>query len=158
MYYCTIWHSVLTTNPQVLHYALKVDLDDPLLYQTAYLSSELRHLMRPETDQYSWRYTSQTTTTTSPASAVTSATFAAMLSSPANAPGAPDEIRYADTNRKKIDGDCGVCYMELRLEEEEVGYCAVACGNNLHVNCMRMWAVHQGGVQKTCPFCRSRWT
>lgn len=42
-------------------------------------------------------------------------------------------------NRKPIEGDCPICFMEFEPNEELV-WCKAACGNNIHKACFGQWA------------------
>lgn len=44
-----------------------------------------------------------------------------------------------DGNRKPIEGDCPICFMEFESNEELV-WCKAACGNNIHKACFEQWA------------------
>ena len=52
------------------------------------------------------------------------------------ASGLPDGT--ADSNRKAIEGDCSICFMEFLPKEEEIVYCKAACGNNIHQSCFEV--------------------
>jgi len=70
--------------------------------------------------------------------------------------------------RKPIEGDCPICFSELDVEgSEAVVWCKTACGQNMHKECLDMWAATKrqtttasfGGTRAdvTCPYCRSVW-
>jgi hypothetical protein len=62
--------------------------------------------------------------------------------------------------RKPIEGDCPICYCELKKEEEKkpsLVWCAAACGHNFHTQCFKLWARNKSGAGVTCPMCRSAW-
>lgn len=118
----------------VLHRVLRVRED--LEYQLAFLSSELREIF-------------------------------------SKAPPLPSEVAKKnnddgemDGNRKSLEGeDCPVCMEEFETDGkgkpqrgEDVVYCKAACGNNIHKDCFKQWAVAKKGQgHVTCPFCRSPW-
>jgi hypothetical protein len=62
--------------------------------------------------------------------------------------------------RRSVDecSDCAVCYEELGGSLPTLTWC-VQCGNNLHAECMTMWAKSKrtGGQAVTCPLCRCDW-
>ena len=75
----------------------------------------------------------------------------------ANAPPLPAEVveeGSQDNNRKPIEGDCPICFMELE-NDEDIVWCQAACGNNVHKACFDKWAKVK--AQVTCPFCRTLW-
>jgi hypothetical protein len=62
--------------------------------------------------------------------------------------------------RKPIEGDCPICYCELKKEGEKkpaLVWCAAACGHNFHAKCFKLWAENKPGADVTCPMCRSAW-
>ncbi|KAI9042592.1 RING finger protein [Aspergillus affinis] len=61
-----------------------------------------------------------------------------------------------DGNRKAIDGDCPICFMEFEANEDIV-WCRAACGNNIHKTCFQQWAATQRNQGVTCVYCRSPW-
>lgn len=70
-------------------------------------------------------------------------------------PGQVAENEPMDGNRKPLDDDCPICFMEFDGSEETV-WCRAACGNNIHKACFDQWA-RTKGYNVTCPFCRTRW-
>lgn len=67
---------------------------------------------------------------------------------PADTPLADDE-----SGRKPIEGDCPICYEEMS-SSEEIAWCRAGCGNNVHMQCFRMWL---GRGKDTCVLCRTKW-
>ncbi len=57
---------------------------------------------------------------------------------PASAPASGLDRGTADSNRKAIEGDCPICFMELCPDTEEIVYCKAACGNNIHQSCFEV--------------------
>ncbi|KAF2002722.1 hypothetical protein P154DRAFT_544375 [Amniculicola lignicola CBS 123094] len=70
-------------------------------------------------------------------------------------PSADAEADSSDGNRKPIEGECPICYMEFE-KGEAIAYCKAACGNNVHQDCMNSWITVSRG-KATCPYCRSNW-
>lgn len=62
-----------------------------------------------------------------------------------------------DGNRKKIEGECPICYCDFEPGKELVVYCKAACGNNIHKSCMQSWIAAKGAGMATCPYCRAKW-
>ncbi|PLB54367.1 RING finger domain protein [Aspergillus steynii IBT 23096] len=62
-----------------------------------------------------------------------------------------------DGNRKAVDGDCPICFMEFEPDKEEIVWCRAACGNNIHKTCFQKWAATQRAQGVTCVYCRSPW-
>jgi hypothetical protein len=85
----------------------------------------------------------------------------------ANAP--PIEADDAETGtgngkRKRVEGDCPICFNEMDGGAETIVWCRAACGQNIHKECFEMWAStkrQQAGrgsqADVTCPYCRSIW-
>jgi hypothetical protein len=66
-----------------------------------------------------------------------------------------DGTENEDGNRKKIEGECPICYDDLG-DKEAVVYCKASCGNNVHKQCMKNWMAASRG-KATCPYCRAKW-
>ncbi|PYH89719.1 hypothetical protein BO71DRAFT_402836 [Aspergillus ellipticus CBS 707.79] len=62
-----------------------------------------------------------------------------------------------DGNRKLVEGDCPICFMEFEPDREEIVWCQAACGNNVHKTCFQQWAVTQNNQGIRCVYCRSPW-
>jgi hypothetical protein len=61
--------------------------------------------------------------------------------------------------RRKLtpDDECPMCY-EKMTEDEQLIWCSVTCGHNMHEICFRRWQKVQKVHQKPhCPMCRSVW-
>ncbi|GAP86696.2 putative swim zinc finger protein [Rosellinia necatrix] len=69
--------------------------------------------------------------------------------------------RPRDPNRKDVEGDCPICFSPFEhdgAEGEDIVYCRATCGQNMHRECLQMWAAtKRQGVAVTCPMCRSAW-
>lgn len=52
---------------------------------------------------------------------------------------------------------CPICQEDMR-EDMCLTYCKVECGNNFHLECLKVWAKHrsQEDASINCPMCRSR--
>lgn len=76
----------------------------------------------------------------------------------AKAPPIPSaDAATESSNRKPLEGDCPICCMEFKPEEEKIVYCKAACGNNIHEVCFSQWKASKNGGTVTCPFCRMPW-
>lgn len=65
---------------------------------------------------------------------------AAPLSTSTSASGCDNE--NSESNRKIIEGDCPICFMDFSPETEEIVYCKAACGNNIHQSCFEVrWSL-----------------
>ncbi|GLA34623.1 hypothetical protein AnigIFM63309_008035 [Aspergillus niger] len=62
-----------------------------------------------------------------------------------------------DGNRKPVEGDCPICFMEFEPDKEEIVWCRAACGNNIHKTCFQKWAATQQAQGVRCVYCRSPW-
>lgn len=71
-----------------------------------------------------------------------------------------DNSEAEDGKRKKIEGDCPICYTPFE-DAEAIVYCRATCGQNIHKECFDMWARTKNqsgrGGAITCPMCRSEW-
>lgn len=81
----------------------------------------------------------------------------------ANAPPIPhasgrnDKDDDGDGKRKPIEGECPICYMDLDESNNEIVWCKVGCGNNMHKECFSQWAASQRGKEVKCVYCRTPW-
>ncbi|KIW30670.1 uncharacterized protein PV07_06394 [Cladophialophora immunda] len=76
----------------------------------------------------------------------------------AHAPPIPTDLSEdAKGSRKPTDGECPICYMELDEEHNELVWCKVQCGHNLHKSCFNQWAKSQAGKGVRCVYCRTSW-
>ena len=55
-------------------------------------------------------------------------------------------------NRKPIEDDCPICFMEFEPAKEEIVWCKAACGNNIHKPCFDKWAATQRAQGVRCVF------
>ncbi|OJJ03760.1 hypothetical protein ASPVEDRAFT_43266 [Aspergillus versicolor CBS 583.65] len=67
------------------------------------------------------------------------------------------EDHETDGNRKPVEGECPICFMEFNPSEEEIVWCRAACGNNIHKTCFQQWAATQNAQGVRCVYCRSPW-
>ncbi|KAJ5113493.1 hypothetical protein N7456_002027 [Penicillium angulare] len=69
----------------------------------------------------------------------------------------PTTTEDDEGKRKPIEGDCPICFMELKAEEKIV-WCQSSCGNNVHKDCFDKWAIQSrltSGIR--CVYCRAEW-
>ncbi|KAJ6024384.1 RING finger domain protein [Penicillium herquei] len=69
-------------------------------------------------------------------------------------------VENNEGNRKPIEGDCPICFMEFETDpekKEEIIWCQASCGNNVHKGCFADWAktTRHSGVR--CVYCRAPW-
>ncbi|TPX11273.1 uncharacterized protein E0L32_001091 [Thyridium curvatum] len=77
----------------------------------------------------------------------------------------PSTTENSGGHRKPLDDDCPICFNELvGAERETLVWCRAACGQNMHKECLEMWAATKrksstgiAGSEVTCPLCRSVW-
>lgn len=55
-------------------------------------------------------------------------------------------------NRKPIEGDCPICFMEFDAQNEQIVWCKAACGNNIHKTCFSQWAATSGKRNVQCVY------
>ena len=51
---------------------------------------------------------------------------------------------------------CCICYDNMS-EEQNITYCKLGCGRNIHTDCMERWVRHkiQNNQNISCPLCRT---
>lgn len=62
------------------------------------------------------------------------------------------EDHETDGNRKPVEGECPICFMEFNPNEEEIVWCRAACGNNIHKTCFQQWAATQNSQGVRCVY------
>ncbi|KAE8371561.1 RING finger domain protein [Aspergillus bertholletiae] len=60
-------------------------------------------------------------------------------------------------NRKAVDGECPICFMEFEPDKEEIVWCQATCGTNVHKACFQQWAITTRSQGVRCVYCRSPW-
>ncbi|KAJ2965722.1 hypothetical protein NQ176_g10479 [Zarea fungicola] len=61
-------------------------------------------------------------------------------------------------NRKVVDGECAICYMDLdKVSSKSIVWCRATCGHNFYKVCFDTWSRACGTLKLTCPQCRSPW-
>jgi uncharacterized Zn finger protein len=59
--------------------------------------------------------------------------------------------------RRSIEGDCPICYEEMKSSEQLV-WCKNSCGNNIHLECFNNWCKSKNNMEEiTCVYCRALW-
>ncbi|KAF2742430.1 hypothetical protein M011DRAFT_481721 [Sporormia fimetaria CBS 119925] len=158
----------------VLHFALKIPLTSHLLYQLAFLPKELQSFLTPATapprriidfssianpapvrapvrtrrpDTFvvpgmrAVRIGERNTNTTSSTYTVSAQT--------------KEKVAVP---RKKVEGDCPICYSPF-TKRQKVVWCKAGCGNNVHAKCQKVWVKSAPGRdgRGSCAYCRSAW-
>lgn len=54
--------------------------------------------------------------------------------------------------RKKISGECPICYEEFESKSEEIVWCKATCGNNVHKACFEAWRQRHSPDELCCVF------
>lgn len=54
--------------------------------------------------------------------------------------------------RKKISGECPICYEEFEPKNEEIVWCRATCGNNVHKACFEAWRQRHSPEELCCVF------
>jgi len=126
----------------VLLKVLRVDDASPVIYQNAWLSTEVKELMTGWTERQNGILANDRVRER----------YAELSTNP------NDEKEDEDgaVKRKSVEEepDCAICFDPLG--KEELTYCKVACGTNFHKACIERWAT-SGYHGLTCPNCRSPW-
>ena len=138
----------------VLLKVMSLDPNSPLIYQAAWIESELRAMFGQMLIRFrnvSGAYNNVM------ANEAVRATFAKLERG--------DDVEDDDDNNNK-DGnhaarkameedDCPICYDPM-VKTEATTYCRARCGANFHQECIRGW-LRQQGQKATCPMCREPW-
>lgn len=136
-------HILFVTNKVVgLH------MDNPLMYQRAYLTSEL--------DQIFGMIRNRQVGGAVLANERVRESFAKATSPGKSGSDLPCEDDK-NSRRRSLDedADCPICFDPMS-DINETTFCREVCGANFHKDCIRRWLSQQRG-QPTCPNCRSIW-
>ena len=57
-----------------------------------------------------------------------------------------------DPNRKPVEGECPVCFMDFEPGKEDIVYCRSGCGNNIHQQCFQQWEKSHTGKVVRCVY------
>ncbi|GMH34383.1 hypothetical protein BSKO_02217 [Bryopsis sp. KO-2023] len=134
---------------------LKLKPSDPMVWQKAYLSTEVDDILRGEGDV-------ETLGTDVVANDRVIKAYQ-KLRDPGDADNEEEEKGKEEdpsSNRQKIEGrDCGICFDDFDKDSKEALVWCLHCGNNLHKSCFERWASTKKGnhQQVTCVYCRSAW-
>jgi hypothetical protein len=130
---------------------LRVSSTNPVVWQTALLTAELREI-----------FASAPSVGAAPlASAAVRRTWSHVSGVPPNDEG---PVAAAPIERKPVSGPCPICFEDMEDEASAAGrrpaeatvWCKATCGQSLHASCFRQWTAHSKGAP-TCPYCRSAW-
>ena len=68
-----------------------------------------------------------------------------------------DIVSEALVDRMELNADsvCPICQEEMK-PDTCLSYCKFKCGNNYHLECLKIWVGHkvQEGAAISCPMCR----
>lgn len=135
----------------VLLKVMRVPSTSPLIYQAAWLESELKELfegMRLRYQQVSGVL----------ANAAVQESYKKLKGGSAieNSSVTKEDETTQDSNvrRREEDEDCPICFDTLG--DSATTYCKTHCGATFHLNCIQHWKRQQRG-SLTCPLCRGAW-
>lgn len=156
----------------VLLKALRVPPDHPLMWQSSFMSHELKYMLDNAPDPvraaaladegvrraYAAAMGVRLTVTGEAAAAASSSSSAPPA---AAAAAAAAVVAVADAPNRRVptdEDDCPICLEGLGTSTATLTFC-LTCGNNLHGSCMGEWVTSKSrsGSAVTCPFCRSAW-
>lgn len=69
-------------------------------------------------------------------------------------------VKEEEKNRKIINGNCSICWDEMRLDDKmNLVFCVAQCGQNFHSSCItKLESVRKERREPmTCPLCRIPW-
>jgi Ring finger domain/SWIM zinc finger len=128
----------------VLLKVIGLDPQSPLVYQSAYLETELQQIFA--------LMTCRRVGGSVMASGQVRESYASLKSE--------DEKGHAveGVNRKSLDddADCPICFDTME-PGASLAYCRAACGTNFHSDCIQRWLGQGKKGAATCPNCRQTW-
>lgn len=117
----------------VLNRMFKIQLDNPLIFQTGYTDAELGKMINWREDRISKKEKKK-----------------------------KKENATHETNGVRMslfdDISCSICQEDM-YSAENLFYCSNSCGHNYHMHCIKVWAEHKKASSDivSCPMCRSVW-
>jgi len=135
----------------VLIKVMAINPTSPLIYQEAWLESELRDMFHQMSERY--RRVSGAVL----ANSKVRATYAKLE----KGVGVDDDEAETDEStarRQQVqeDDDCPICLDTLQGSGSKTTFCRSRCGANFHQACINQW-LHQHRSKPTCPNCRETW-
>jgi Ring finger domain/SWIM zinc finger len=150
------------TCKHIMFVLLKVaglGLDNPLAYQKAYISTELKELFGILRLRRVGG--SSVLANARVRAAVASAQGTSIDSSNDTAANEADDANGGVQRRSLQEGednDCPICFDDLAQEpEHKLTYCRGTCGTNFHAACITRWFSAGNSAHKNCPNCRQVW-
>lgn len=153
----------------VLLRVIALPADSPLIYQSAWLTSEVQHMFALLAAR---RVGGSSSSSTIVANDQVRNAYAKLQQSGCVSGGEKTD-ENDDTGddstlkprRKSLeeDSDCPICFESLTMEgcTETLTYCRAMCGTNFHLSCIKRWSesAKQGWKKSptTCPNCRQPW-
>eukprot|EP00898_Chlorokybus_atmophyticus_P004716 jgi/Chlat1/5245/Chrsp33S05011 len=131
---------------------LKLRRNDPRVWQKALLNSELEGIIGLESREVSAEAAANVI-----AAREVREKYAALSGQKVT-----EEDHAAAERRvqRAVEGDCPICYEPMVPQassaKQETDFCR-SCGNNMHKECLAMWAKTQRSMARTCPLCRAPW-
>ena len=131
----------------ILFVMLKViglDPGSPLVYQAAYLQSELEEIFALMASRRVGRSVM--------ANEKVKKSYASLAMT-----GVDDSVVDVVQRSLDADSDCPICFDSMTGSSEKLMYCRAACGTHFHADCINRWL--RGHIQgtPTCPNCRQPW-
>lgn len=131
----------------VLLKVMGIDSDSFLIYQAAYLESELEEMF----EKMNRRRVGGAVM----ANEKVQAKYASLQRGEAAEVGEEEEGGVARKALDAEDNACPICFDSMD-DESGLTHCRAACGMNFHAECIRRWIAQQRGAP-TCPNCRQPW-
>ena len=135
----------------VLLKVMSLDPNSPLIYQAAWLESELILMFSQMRNRL--RHVSGASSSVMANEAVR-ATFAKLEKGEVIDDNDDEDVHHA--KRKAVEeDDCPICY-DAMTKSDATTFCRARCGANFHQVCIQGW-LRQQGRNATCPMCREPW-
>jgi hypothetical protein len=135
----------------VLLKVMAVPSHSPLVYQSAWIGSELKEMlegMQRRFQQVSGAVLANRAVQESYSKLKQGDTSSIDNKEPDNAP--------SGVARRTDEEDCPICFDALGGDTTKTTYCRSRCGANFHQECIQHW-LKQQRAKPTCPMCRGPW-
>lgn len=121
-----------------------LDPESPLVYQAAYLGSELQEMFE--------RLASRRVGRSVMANEKVKKSYASLTMT-----GVDESVMNVVDGPLDADSDCPICFDAISVSSESLTYCRAACGTHFHADCINRWLQIQNQDKPTCPNCRQPW-
>jgi len=129
-----------------------LDPSSPLVYQSAYITSELKSIIEKIQNR-----TAANLVATGGSDIVANEAVRQHIQIKKGKTNVEENKKIQGIRRQEIEGnECPICFDDLGSDLKLLTFCQAVCGTNFHSECIKMWT-RQHSNAPTCPACRLPW-